>query len=53
MFLAFSVWIRISVMVQDIFLDLHSTNFVQNMRSLVHRLESCRSMKTGLQCYGK
>jgi hypothetical protein len=47
-FLTFSVWIRISVTVRDIFLDLHSTNFVQNLRSFVHWLESYRTTKIGL-----
>jgi hypothetical protein len=31
-FLSFSLWNRIWVTVGDIFLDLHSTNLVENMR---------------------
>jgi hypothetical protein len=47
-FLAFSFWNRILVTVQNIFLDLHSTIFVQNLRWFGHWLESYRPTKIGL-----
>jgi hypothetical protein len=47
-FLASSAWIRISVAAQNIFLDLHSTIFVQHLRQFGHWLESYRPTKIGL-----
>ena len=38
-FLAFSFWNRTLVAVEDIFLDVHSTNLVQGLRSFAHWLE--------------
>jgi hypothetical protein len=39
LFLAFSVWNQTLVTIEDIFLDLYSTNLIQGLRSFVHRLE--------------
>jgi hypothetical protein len=47
-FSSFFVWNRTSVSVEDMFLDLHSTIFVQNMRWFGQWLESYSSTKFGL-----
>jgi hypothetical protein len=46
--LAFSACFRILVAAQNIFLDLHSTIVVQNLRRFGQWLESYRPAKTGL-----
>jgi hypothetical protein len=46
--LAFFVWIRTRITAENMFLDVYSTMFVQNLRWFGHWLESYRPMKIGL-----
>jgi hypothetical protein len=47
-FSSFSPWNRIKVTARNIFLDVYSTNLVQDLRWFGHWLESYRPTKTGL-----
>ncbi|AQK51833.1 hypothetical protein ZEAMMB73_Zm00001d050041 [Zea mays] len=47
-FSSFSVWNRTQITANDLFLDVYSTNHVQDLRRFEHWLESYRPTKTGL-----